>query len=66
MEKELFRIIKEQYEEFEKGAGKVKKGDKRNILIGMLLGIIAADRVYNFNLNDGFAERGIQEIEKMM
>ena len=66
MEKELFRIIKEQYEDFEKGAGKVKKDDKLNILIGMLLGIIAADRVYNFNLNDGFAERGIREIEKMM
>ena len=66
MEKELFRIIKEQYEEFEKGVGKVKKNDKRNILIGMLLGIIAADRVYDFNLNKGFAERGIQEIEKMM
>lgn len=66
MEKELFRVVKEQYEEFEKGAGKVKKGDKRTILIGMILGIIVADRVYNFNLNDGFVERGIQEIEKMM
>lgn len=66
MEKELFRVVKEQYEEFEKDAGKVKKGDKRNILIGMLLGIIAADRVYDFNLNEGFVERGILEIEKMM
>ena len=33
MEKELFRIIKEQYEEFEKGAGRVKKNDKRNIVL---------------------------------
>ena len=66
MEKELFRIIKEQYEEFEKGAGRVKKNDKRNILIGMLLGLIAADRVYDFNLNKGFVERGLLEIEKMM
>lgn len=66
MEKELFRTIKEQYEAFEKSAGKVKKDDKHNILIGMLLGIITANKVYNFNLNDGFVERGIQEIEKMM
>ena len=66
MNEKIFENIKRQYDIFAKEAGKIKKDDKRNILLGTLLGVLAAEKTYNFELNKDFILKGIEKIEEML
>jgi hypothetical protein len=66
MNEKIFENIKKEYDIFAKAAGKIKKDDKRNILLGALLGILAAKKTYNFELNEDFVIKGIERIEEML
>ena len=50
MNEKIFENIEKEYDIFAKETGKIKKDDKRNILLGALLGVLAAEKTYNFEL----------------
>ena len=66
MNEKIFENIEKEYNIFAKEAGKIKKDDKRNILLGALLGILAAKKTYDFELNKDFIIKGIEKIEGML
>ena len=66
MNEKIFENIEKEYNIFAKEAGKIKKDDKRNILLGALLGILAAEKTYDFELNKDFIIKGIEKIERML
>jgi hypothetical protein len=66
MNEKIFENIEKEYAIFAKEAGKIKKDDKRNILIGALLGVLAAEKTYNFELSKDFISKGIEKIEEML